>query len=106
MQIFCGKCLSKLQLLKPELKLNLCLSTFEIQCYIINDLLIEKNLFLRDYELRKKIRYLLEKLLKGKNSVKRNLSASAEERFSGFHIIRQLSRYEQKKRFQTYRYRL
>ena len=106
MQIFGEKCLSKLQLLKPELKLNLCLSTFEIQCHIINDLLIEKNLFLRAYELRKKIRYLIKKLPKGKNSVKRNLSACAEEHFSGFYIIRQLSRYEQKKRFQTYRYPL
>ena len=106
MQIFGEKCLSKLQLLKPELKLNLCTSNFEIQCHIINDLLIEKNLFLRAYELRKKIRYLIKKLPKGKNSVKRNLSACAEEHFSGFYIIRQLSRYEQKKRFQTYRYPL
>ena len=91
--------MSKIQLLKPELKLNLFLSAFEIQCHIINDLLIKKNLFLRAYELRKKIRYLIKKLPKGKNSVKRNLSVCAEERFSGFHIIRQLRQYEQKKDF-------
>ena len=55
LEIFGEIFLSKLQLLKPELNLNLCLSTFESQCHIINDLLMENNLFLRVYKLRKKI---------------------------------------------------
>ena len=94
LQIFGENFLSKLHLLKPELKLNLCLSTFETQYHIINDLLIEKNLFLRFYELRRKFRYLIKELSKGKNSVKRDLLACVEEPFNGFHIIRQLSQYE------------
>ena len=94
LQIFGENFLSKLHLLKPELKLNLCLSTFETQYHIINDLLMEKNLFLRFYELRRKFRYLIKELPNGKNSVKRDLLACVEEPFNGFHIIRQLSQYE------------
>ena len=55
LEIFGEIFLGKLQLLKPELNLNLCLSTLESQCHIINDLLMENNLFLRVYEHRKKI---------------------------------------------------
>ena len=91
--------LNKLKLLKPELSLNFCLGTFESQCHIINDLLTEKNLFLRVYELSKKFRYLIKKLPKSKNSVKCDLSACLEEHFNGFHVIRQLNQYEQKKDF-------
>ena len=97
LQVFGENVLNKLKLLKLELRLNLCLATFESQSHAINDLLIEKNLFLRVYELRKKIRYLIKKLPKSKNSVKRDLLACVEERFNGFHIIRQLNQYEQKK---------
>ena len=97
LQVFGENVLNKLKLLKPELRLNLCLATFESQSHAINDLLMEKNLFLRVYELRKKIRYLIKKLPKSKNSVKRDLLACVEERFNGFHIIRQLNQYEQKK---------
>ena len=91
LQVFGEKFFNKLQLLKPELRLNLCLGTFESQCHIINDLLMEKNLFLRVYELSKKFGYLIKKLPKSKNSVKRELSAYVEECFNGFHIIRQLN---------------
>ena len=44
-----------------HLRLNLCLSTFENQCYDINEILMEKNLFLRVYEKRNKFRYLIKK---------------------------------------------
>ena len=47
LRIFGENFLSKFQLLKPELKLNLCLNTFKSQCHIIYDLLMKKNLFLR-----------------------------------------------------------
>ena len=60
---------------------------------------MEKNLFLRVYKVRKKFRYLIKKLPKSKNSVKRDLSACVEARFNCFHIIRQLNQYEQKKDF-------
>ena len=69
LQVFGKNILNKLTLLKPELRLNLCFGTFESQCHIINDLLMENNLFLRVYEPRKKFRYLIKKLPKSKNSV-------------------------------------
>ena len=99
LQMFRENFLNKLQSLKPELRLNLCLGTLESQSHIINDLLKEKNLFLRVYELRKKFRCLIKKLPERKNSIKCDLSACVEEHFNGFHIIRQLNQYEQKKEF-------
>ena len=47
----------------------------------------------------KKLRYLIKKLPKGKNSVKPDLLACVEERFNDFHIIRQLNQHEQRKDF-------
>ena len=60
---------------------------------------MEKSLFLRVYELKKKFRYLIKKLPKSKNSVKPDLLDCVEERFNGFHIIRQLNQHEQRKDF-------
>ena len=99
LQVFGENVLNKLKLLKPELRLNLCLGTFESQCHITNDLLMEKNLFLRVYGFRKKFRYLIKKLPKRENSVRRDLLAFVEERLNSFQIIRQLNQYEPKKDF-------
>ena len=38
-------------------------------CHVVNDLLMSKNLFLRVYEPRKKFRYLIKKVVKGKNII-------------------------------------
>ena len=67
----------------PYLDLNL--NTFQRPCKEINDLLIEKKLFLRVYELRKKFRYLIKKG-RQKNEVQRDLSASIEAQYNGFEI--------------------
>ena len=38
-------------------------------CHVVNDLLMSKNLFLRVYEPRKKFRYLIKNVVKGKNII-------------------------------------
>ena len=66
----------------------------------MNDLLMTKRLFLRVYELRKKFCYLIKKVPKTKNIVKRDLSAFIEERFNGFEIVRKLTEDQRKENFQ------
>ena len=82
---------------KESLRLGLSLSTFQAQCHVTNDLLINKRLFLRVYELRKKFRYLIKTIPQKKNVVQRELSTCFEERFNGFEIIRKLTENEKKK---------
>ena len=65
-QLFCKN--YKLQ--KHSLQLELSLFTFVAQCHLVNDLLMEKNLFLRVYEFKKKFRYLIKKC-QGKTTLSR-----------------------------------
>ena len=81
--------LSTLEKKGEGLYLDLNLNTSERQCQEINDPLVEKNLFLRVYEMRKKIKFLIRKC-HTKNEVKRELSACIEERYNGFDIVRNL----------------
>ena len=76
------------------------LSTFQAQWNVVNDLLMTKRSFLRVYELRKKFCYLIKKVPKTKNVVKRDLSAFIEERFNGFEIVRKLTEDQRKENFQ------
>ena len=71
--------LSCLERKREGLYLDLNLNTFERQCQEINDLLLEKKLFLRVLELKKKCRYLIKKGPQ-KNNVQRDLSNCVEER--------------------------
>ena len=69
-----GTCfINKLYDLKMELKLNINLDTFEKKYHLINDMLFEKNMFLRLYELKKKFRYLFKKGHE-KNEVQKEIS--------------------------------
>ena len=52
----------ELQEKKYKLQLDLNLSNFQMQCHVINDILMNKKLFLWVYELRKKFRYLIKKV--------------------------------------------
>ena len=52
---------------------------------------MEKKLFLRVYEFRKKFHNLIKKILKGKNTAQRELSACVEERFNGFGLVKKLA---------------
>ena len=71
------------QISNPKfLQLDLSLSTFETQCYMINDM--SKKFFLRLYVLRKRFHYLIKKVSKGKNTISKELLVCAKRRFSGF----------------------
>ena len=65
-QVFGLNFFETLKLKKHSLQLDLSLSTFETQCHMINDLLMEEQFFLRVYKFRKKFCYLIKKMPKGK----------------------------------------
>ena len=60
---------------------------------------MNKTLFLRVVELRKKFRYLIQKVPQKKNVVRRDLSACVEERLNGFDIVRRIVENERKENY-------
>ena len=83
--------LEKLKSKTKSLQFDLSLCTFETQCQVVNDLLIEKKLFLQVYKFRKKFRYLIKKKKKGKNAAQRELPACIEDRFNGSELVKRLT---------------
>ena len=79
--------LERLEEKKSTLYLDLFLSMFQAQFQEINDFLMEKNLVLPVYELRRKFRYLIKKGPQ-KNEVHRELSTCIESRFNGIEIVK------------------
>ena len=77
----------RLYAVKDKLKLDLKLSSFEDQCFIINHILNKSNLLLRVYEQKKKFRYITN-TRKDNKKVLRDISACVTEKFNGFLIIR------------------
>ena len=53
--------------------------------HLVNDLLFEKNMFLRLYEKKSKFRYLLRKG-HDENEVRKEVSSCVEQRYNGFHV--------------------
>ena len=72
-------------MIRDQLVLNLDIKSFERQCQLINDILIEKDLFLRVYEARKKFRYVIKKS-HDKNEIKQDIFV-CRATFNGFDII-------------------
>ena len=60
---------------------------------------MNKTLFLRVVELRKKFRYLIQNVPQKKNVVRRDLSACVEERLNGFDIVRRIVENERKENY-------
>lgn len=85
----------KLLDLKENVMLDLRINNCERDCLEVKKLLISKKLFLRVYELKKKLRHLIHSDSK-KGNVKRNLSACIVEKFSRYDIIRTLEENEQR----------
>ena len=85
-QCFATVVLGKFYDLKNELVLDNILQNFGRKCHLINDILFEKNLFLRVYELRKKFRYVFKKGHE-KNEVTKEISSRVGQHFNGFDII-------------------
>ena len=72
---------------EDKLKLDLDLMNFENQCFLVNKILMQKNLFLRVYELKEKFHYLIKEDPNKKN-VQRDLSSCIIEKFNRFNIVR------------------
>ena len=81
------------------MKLDLVISSFERQCFDVNEVLMSRGLFLRAYELRKRFTYLIHITVK-KNDVVRDLSSCAVEKFSGFEIVKKLKDKNIKREYQ------
>ena len=77
----------QLNLKRDKIKLDLDLMNFENQCFLINRNVMNKNLFLRVYELKDKFRYLIKEDSKKKH-VLRDFSSCIIEKFNGFNIVR------------------
>ena len=77
----------KLFALKEKLKLDLKISSFENQCFMINQILNENGLFLRVYEQKKKFRYITN-TKKDNRKIIRDISSCVSEKFNGFLIVR------------------
>ena len=58
------------------------------RCQKINDVLSDHGYFLRFYERRNKFRYQVRKKLKGKNEVRKELSACVTQKFNGYELLR------------------
>ena len=63
------------------------MSTFENQCYDINEILIEKK-NLRVYERRKKLHYLIRKPPTRKNTILKDLSSCVIQRYNGYEVVK------------------
>ena len=58
------------------------------RCQKINDVLSDHGYFLRFCERRNKFRYQVRKKLKGKNEVRKELSACVIQKFNGYELLR------------------
>ena len=85
---------------KENLQLDYCFESFFDKRHLVNDLLEEKNLFLRVCERRDKFRFLIKKGISGKNKViRRDLSSCIIRKFNGYKITSIKFKKEQKKFF-------
>ena len=80
-----GNLYDTLSNLKENLRLDLDLQNFENQCHSFNKLLIKNGLFLRVYEQKEKLRYLVKQNSEIKTLL-RELSSCVTEKFHRFNI--------------------
>ena len=92
---FTREAFSKLIVLEEKLVLDLDQQTLGKQCYLVKDLLICENYFLRFHKWRISANFLIRTDSK-KNQVKRDLSACTTEKFTRYSIVR--SKYKNKER--------
>ena len=72
--------------LKKIFYLDLDIQNFDNQCFIVNRILNNYNLFLRSYELKDKFQYLTVKNA-NKNNIVREILSCIVEKFNGFRIV-------------------
>ena len=74
--------------IQEEEKLDRTLFGIFDRCFKLNKVLAKHNYFLKFFERRDVYRFLLKKIVQGKNEVIRNLSNSVLEKFNGYEMIR------------------
>ena len=72
--------------IKENFYLDLDIQNFDNQCFIVNRILNNYNLFLRSYELKDKFQYLTVKNA-NKNNIVREILSCIVEKFNGFRIV-------------------
>ena len=72
--------------IKENFYLDLDIQNFDNQCFIVNHILNNYNLFLRSYELKDKFQYLTVKNA-NKNNIVREILSCIVEKFNGFCIV-------------------
>ena len=72
--------------IKENFYLDLDIQNFDNQCFIVNRILNNYNLFLRSYELKDKFQYLTVKNA-NKNNIVREVLSCIVEKFNGFRIV-------------------
>ena len=90
--------LSKLESKKDLCVLNLSKRDFDQMCFELNEVLNESSMFLRNYELKDKFRYLFHEQ-KQQKEVIRKISACIKNKFNGFTMTLSNSREIEKKDF-------
>ena len=78
----------ELKKIEKSTMLNHSIFVFFDRCKVINEVLSEYGFFLRFYEWRNKFRYQLKQKLKGKNQMKRELSACVIQKFNSYELLR------------------
>ena len=77
--------------IKEEIGLDINFMTFERKMHLVNDLLFEKNMFLRLYEQKNKFRYLFKKG-HDKNKLEKEVSSCVELRHNKTHVSKKIDR--------------
>ena len=82
--------------IKDKIKLDRTLFGYDARCFILCKVLAKHNFFIKFFERRHKVRFLIKKKVIGKNEVTRNLSSSVLEKFNGYETIKQKFIYKEK----------
>ena len=75
--------IQKISEIKNDIVLDINMDAFEQKMHLVNDLLFEKQMFLRLYEKKTKFRYLLKKG-HDQNEVQKDVLSCIEQRYNGF----------------------
>ena len=85
--------------IKDKIQLDKTLFGFFNRCSKVNEVLSKYNFFLKFFERRDKYRFLIQKKVKRKNKVTRDLSSSVTEKFNGYEIIKHKMGHQEKVNF-------
>ena len=92
--------INKFMEIKDDIRLDINLDTFERKVHLVNDLLNEKNMFLRLYEKKSKFRYLPRKG-HDKNGLQKEVSSCIEQHYNGFYVTMHMCEKNRQVKFES-----